>query len=403
MSTLLQTASSGPWWFSPGASPIPLLSPSSSFTPKTPIEIIFLGASFYTLAGLGIGATRPGSVARWGLLPPVTYLAYLIGRHSFDVLPRLLLTNIVAGTVCAAWTQFVVSGFILKENFEDAGPEPGGSATYPDPTVVPGGEEREVRYPGARQRPDTLFQRLLFGINTVNSQRNVLTPQRAPYIPPFSRTRPDHVPSKREFLLSRGVVAVVTFLVVDILTSSSSSSGSGAPQPSASHQNHSPALAMTFSQDQTSLFRLGTAAEWRQKATVTFGQWFGLYILTTWIHSTVAVATVAAGVYPPQGWPPLYGRVRDVWSLRQLWGRFWHALLRYKLSATADWAVFRVLAFPRGSLLARYAHLAGVFVASGLCHVMMDVIGPIKLEETHALRYFALQAVGIAVEDGVQW
>lgn len=390
MLTLLQTVFSR-LWLSPGAGP----SLSPSFTPKTPIEIVFLGTSFYVLAGLGIGATRPGSVARWGLLVPVTYITYLIGRHSFNVLPRLLLTNIVAGTVCAAWTQFVVSGFLLRENFEDAGPQPGGSATYPD-TAAPKREERDAgarRRRQRRQQPDTLFQRLLFGINTVNSQRNVLTPQRAPYIPPFSRSQPDYLPSKRDFLLTRGAVAVATFLLVDILTS-----GSGPPPPD---PTANPALA--FSQDQTALFRLGTATEWQRKATVTFGQWFGLYVVTTWMHSTVAVATVAANVYPPEGWPPLYGSVWDVWSLRQWWGRFWHALLRYKLSATADWAVFRVLGLRRGSFAARYAHLAGVFAASGLCHVMMDVIGPIKLEETYAFRYFALQAVGIALEDGVQW
>lgn len=365
--------------------PWPLLeviSRPSLWTPKKPLDILFLGCSFYGLAGLGIGATRPNSVLRHGLLPPLTYIAYLIGRHSFDVMPRLLLTNVVAGTVCAAWTQFLVSGFLLKENFEDAGPRYGDGATPQEENAW------RVNHRDARRRPDTWFQRLLFGINTVNSQRNVLTAQRVKNIPPFKRSDPNYVPSKQRFLLTRGAVAFLLFLVVDLLTSGSSDS-SGNP--------------ITFAQEKAALFRFGSVEEWHQRAIVTLGQWIGLYTVTTWIHSTVAVTTVAIGAYPPEAWPPLYGNILDLWSLRKFWGLFWHQMLRYKLSATADWAVYTVLGFQRGGLAARYAHLFGVFVTSGLCHVMMDIVGPIKFSETYAFRFFVLQAVGITIEDGVQW
>lgn len=357
----------------------------SLWAPKNPLDILFLGCSFYGLAGLGIGATRPDSVLRYALLPPVTYITYLIGRHTFDVMPRLLLTNVVAGTVCAAWTQFLVSGFILKENFEDAGPRYGDSATYGSPY-----EENtwEVDHRGARRRPDTWFQRLLFGINTVNSQRNVLTAQRVKNIPPFKRSSRKYVPSRKVFLLTRGAVAALSFLVVDFLTSGSSDSSGN---------------TVAFAQEKAYLLRFGSIDEWKQRSIVTLGQWIGLYTVTTWIHSTIAVATVATGAYPPGGWPPLYGNLFQVWSLRRFWGRFWHQMMQYKLLATADWGVYTVLGIHRGGLTARYAHLFSVFFTSGLCHVLMDIIGPIKLSETYALRFFVLQAVGITIEDGIQW
>ena len=360
--------------------------PRTSFwLPEKPVDVLFLGCSFYGLAGLGIGATRPDSVLRYGLLPPITYIVYLIGRHSFDVMPRLLLSNALAGTVCAAWTQFLVSGFILKENFEDAGPQIGGSATYPSPYEA---TTWELSHRNARRRPDTLFQRFLFGVNTVNSQRNTLTAERTRNIPPFKRSDPKYIPSKGHFLLTRGSVAFIFFLIIDILTSGPGNSGGN---------------AVIFAQEKSSLFRRGNLEEWQQRATVTLGQLFGIYTVTTWMHSTIAVATVAVGVYPPEGWPPLYGNIFDIWSLRKFWGCFWHQMLRYKLSATADWAVYSVLGLRRGDLAARYAHLFGVFAASGLCHIMMDIVGPIKVSETYAFRFYVLQAVGITIEDGVRW
>lgn len=76
----------------------------SLFTPKTPLGLVFLTVPLYRLAGLGIGAKRPGSLARYGVLPPATLIAYAVACHSFDVMPRLLMINIVAGIVCAAWT-----------------------------------------------------------------------------------------------------------------------------------------------------------------------------------------------------------------------------------------------------------------------------------------------------------
>lgn len=44
--------------------------------------------------------------------------------------------------------------------------------------------------------------------------------------------------------------------------------------------------------------------------------------------SVFAALTVAIGMYTPQDWPPLMGRLRDVSTVRNFWGRFWHQNLR---------------------------------------------------------------------------
>jgi Trk-type K+ transport system membrane component len=44
--------------------------------------------------------------------------------------------------------------------------------------------------------------------------------------------------------------------------------------------------------------------------------------------SVFAALTVAIGMYTPQDWPPLMGRLRDVSTVRNFWGKFWHQDLR---------------------------------------------------------------------------
>jgi hypothetical protein len=376
--------------FLPGLRSLPSVSLDP---PRSPLDIVLLSVGFYGLASAGIGFTRPNSLSRAALLPPIGYATYLLGRYSWHIMPRLLVSNLLAGTVAAACTQYVVSAYLLKENFEDAGPQPGGSSTYPSiadiekPTGTPADEH-------SRRRPDTWYDRLLFGLNTVNSQRNVLTPQRARDIPPFSSKDPEWVPDRNQFLLRRGAVMLVSLLVIDMMTSS----------PGDSSGN-----AVTFAQYKTALYRpLGEllangGEELKTRIMATFAQWFGLYVVMTWIHSTIAFFTVLLGFYQPEAWPPLFGSITEMWNLRQHWGRFWHSMMRYKLSATGDFVTYDVLGLERGSFAARYSHLFSVFGASGICHIIMDIVGPIKLSESRGLQFFILNAVGICIEDFVQY
>lgn len=45
-------------------------------------------------------------------------------------------------------------------------------------------------------------------------------------------------------------------------------------------------------------------------------------------YSLFAAITVATGLYTPQDWPPIMGHLADVSTVRDLWGKFWHQLIR---------------------------------------------------------------------------
>jgi hypothetical protein len=52
-------------------------------------------------------------------------------------------------------------------------------------------------------------------------------------------------------------------------------------------------------------------------------------------YTLPAALSVAAGIYSPSDWPPLMGKLRDVVTVRDIWGKFWHQLLRRVCSSSA--------------------------------------------------------------------
>lgn len=81
---------------------------------------------------------------------------------------------------------------------------------------------------------------------------------------------------------------------------------------------------------------------------------------------------------------------------------FWHQQFRQRYSNLATTIVQRILRLRRGSILTRYTHLLVAFSASGIMHVLIDLSAGLPFSHSGALRFFLMQAVGIAFEDGVQ-
>ena len=81
----------------------------------------------------------------------------------------------------------------------------------------------------------------------------------------------------------------------------------------------------------------------------------------------------------------------------------WHQLFRQRFSNLATFLTRRVLRLPRGSLMARYAHLYLVFIQSALLHFLMDAASGYSLGRSGSPRFFLMQAAAITAEDFVTW
>ncbi|KAG9237506.1 membrane bound O-acyl transferase family-domain-containing protein [Amylocarpus encephaloides] len=333
--------------------------------PKTILGSVGLVGLQLATCVSGLGFTPSDSLIRPAIFPIIGASLYTLGQTCTEVMPRLLLSNLIGGVACGWLTQYIVSGLILKENIES--------------TPVKGEKK-----PG-------FMQRFMFGLNKVNSQRNVGSAYEI--VPPFSSKDPAYVPSRRAFLMWVGAKALGAYILLDVMTSGEAD------------VSKTPIL---FAADKVFLFsRLGdvTLEELKLRASVSIGHWIGSYLVLQLFHSSLAFGTVALGFYEPKSWPPLFNSFSTVWSLRQYWGKFYHQLMRPKLTTLSNFFINNLLHLPKSTpherIFHRYASLLGVFFFSGLCHVAMDIWGVIPLLESGALEFFCAQAGGIMLEDGV--
>ncbi|KAH8833327.1 membrane bound O-acyl transferase family-domain-containing protein [Flagelloscypha sp. PMI_526] len=124
-------------------------------------------------------------------------------------------------------------------------------------------------------------------------------------------------------------------------------------------------------------------------------------------YNLSSAGAVALFISTPEYWPPLFGKWTDAWSLRRFWGRVWHQVLRRRLQSNAI-ALARALGFEKGTQMSAYTQLYAVFLGSGIIHFLCDYslfrqwtyIGfGIYFPASQSLIFFAMQAVGITIED----
>ena len=269
-------------------STLPPLLPLNMY-PTSPGSILILFAVQLIFSTWALGFTPPGSIVRPAVFPIITGCTYVIGQTCLDIMPRLMLTNCIAGFACTYWTQYLISAFILQENFEDQGP-------------------LRKRSKQARRTDDSTLVRIKFGLLTTGSTRNVGTNHEAKGVPHFANRDPSYVPSRGVFLAKRGLLTLVAYLAIDIMTAS----------PPDISQN-----AVTFSRANARFFtRLSevTAEDIKTRIVVTAGQYVGIYLMLTLLHSVFSFFAVLSGISDPKDWPPLFGSITEMWSLRQFWG-----------------------------------------------------------------------------------
>jgi hypothetical protein len=81
---------------------------------------------------------------------------------------------------------------------------------------------------------------------------------------------------------------------------------------------------------------------------------------------------------------------------------FWHQFNRQKLLNPARFIVRDVLRQPRGSRLAQVLTLFATFLLSCILHLSTDASVGVFFHESDAIVFFAMQPLGILLEEGLQ-
>lgn len=147
------------------------------------------------------------------------------------------------------------------------------------------------------------------------------------------------------------------------------------------------------------------------RETALRGAWtiwwaWGSFVLLDGFHTLLSLlAVVVLRVDGPGDWPPLFGDLREAYSMRRFWGRFWHKLLLRPYTGAALWASGRALG--RRSAFSKLLVALGVFFLSGCAHAaaawQLGDCGTWKLDVLWFLANFAVVTFEIGALGLVRW
>jgi hypothetical protein len=130
------------------------------------------------------------------------------------------------------------------------------------------------------------------------------------------------------------------------------------------------------------------------------------YLTLSAQHDILAIIAVAANLDTGEEWPYLFGDIRQAYTVRRYWGRFWHLLIYRPCSALAGWFCAKALKLRRGHFVARYVHNGLVFILSGIMHVLaawaLDRDSCSRCGCWDSMWKYILQIGGIVAEETVE-
>ena len=120
------------------------------------------------------------------------------------------------------------------------------------------------------------------------NKRRVGWPRPVKTLPHFSSKNPSYTPSRTQFLIFRTIRLILFYLLTDFLMS--------LPRPD-SYQPQGATLA-----------------------AMVFGLWFLMYLVQSIVYDLYSLIAVGLHLSGVEAWPPRYGSLYEVYSVRRFWG-----------------------------------------------------------------------------------
>ncbi|KAF2636270.1 hypothetical protein P280DRAFT_473121 [Massarina eburnea CBS 473.64] len=152
--------------------------------------------------------------------------------------------------------------------------------------------------------------------------------------------------------------------------------------------NKPPATSVTFREIQI-------------RAREAFDAIVGDYFLLSLYHDCCAVVFIIIGLDESWEWPPFFGVISQVWSIRRFWNMFWHRVIYRSFSSHAS-IISRALGIRQNSQLARYVNAFLVFGLSAVMHSLISAKFGNRCAWGRTMAYWTMQPVAFILEHVVQ-
>ena len=144
-----------------------------------------------------------------------------------------------------------------------------------------------------------------YTIDFLPNPRGIGRPWQVKNVPHFSRSDPRYIPSRTKFLTRTAVILVLCVLTMDGITQLTPTDP----------EVYSLQLIPVFGRSKDFSPR---ELMFRMQSTVIF--WLNSALNLEMNVLFAALVVVGTGLNSPQDWPPLFGSVRDLYTIRKFWG-----------------------------------------------------------------------------------
>lgn len=200
--------------------------------------------------------------------------------------------------------HYVESALIVKWSFETQSP-----TSWAGPPVSAGNcSNRSECAITTQTQGGTLWERFRFGYVILTSYRNVGTPYMVKRTPEFSTKDPNYIPSRGAFLFRKATRIIVAFLVLQLV------------RQAAQRLEYS---EVVFSAEAVPIFR-GNGENLTMEKIIfrsvhVLGFWLVMYVDINGALSLFNFLNVALGIEDVRAFRPVFGPIREAYSVRQFW------------------------------------------------------------------------------------
>lgn len=252
----------------------------------------FLFVQIFTLIYV-VGFTPARSIIRWKLLPVVGGSSFIVVQKIGEYVCSPAKVAIGCLSVCFVFLYLEV-GILSKWSFEYNGPTENTAYSKLPSNGKLNGQKPLFKY---NERP---FFRIIFGLKSSLSFRDLNTPYEVKGIPPFSRKNLNYIPSRKEFL----VYAISKVLVYYFLC-----------------KLFFPLVRIYFPSGEVPLsptldfFTDNIITRFRESVIFLVH----LYLQLDAAYHALATVSVGLDLSEPWEWKPFMGTFRDAYTIRNFW------------------------------------------------------------------------------------
>lgn len=263
-----------------------------------------------------------------------------------------------------------------------------GELDSPDPIFIAAKQAREKKGDNeteTKKAKASLPRRIWTGMDLVWNNYDLYNPWQIPRYKYLAHTKP---PSRKRFLLTNLATFTINYLILDFFSNGVTTD---------------PADFLEYKQYTFSRWSSVTLDEIAKKIATPLVLAIMTPALVNINSEMKSIVTVGLGIYEPRDYPSNWGSVWEIWSVRQLWGKFWHQSFGRVLNAHADFITEYMLGLRKKGVVRRYVKLILCFGISGLLHCSENLYVGVPLREEGSVKFFLMSAFTIMFEDGVQW